>query len=88
MSQLYLQHISAITAFAAAALWFASACVKLPKLIEYVDHGSTADAMPKKTDDVDRLLIGLRRQSVLSACAAFAASIAAFSLGIILWVAL
>jgi hypothetical protein len=77
-----ITYASAGFAFIAAALWFWSARVRLPDAIRAIDDGFINDEQPKPVDDLDRLTMGLTRQSRLSALAAFAAAISAVLQGV------
>lgn len=78
---MHLSYFSAVAALVAAALWFWSASVPTPDRIAMVD-GGFIDGSPKPIDDLDRLTIGLKRQSKLSGFAAIAAGIAAALQGV------
>lgn len=81
--RIVLEGLSVVSALFAAVLWFRSSNVNLPKLIQHIDYGFIGDR-EKPEDDMDRLTMGLSRQSRLSAKAALSAGIAAsFQVGAI-----
>ena len=64
-----MQWLSIVAGLVAALLWFWSARVRMPVLIERIDGGDFSDGK-EADDDLDRLTKGLARQGNLSALAA------------------
>lgn len=67
--------IVAVFSLLSAALWFASAAVRMPGRVWIVSHVGLGG----QSDDVDKLVNRLRWQSRLSGAAAVCAGVAAFA---------